>query len=533
MKFDRMNRRMFLSGSSGALLALPWLPSLLPRAARAQSSSPLRFVAVKSYSTQNLRSWYPSFSGNGYSARPYDPGDGKADGTTELTQRLPQSSGRHSDGNEYFGRWAPLTDLAAGGSLSPVLGAGFNPYLSRSLLLRGLDFMPDTNHNQGGMLGNFEAADNRHGAPEVPTIDQVLAHSPHMYSSAPVGTRSLHLSPGRANTFSFTDGGTGGAVSQVTAHVDPLTAFNEAFGSFMPAGEDTGPDPNLRLVDHVIEDYRRVMGGSRISGADRQLLDQHITFLSEVQARLTATSTVSCDEPLAPPSVRADGVGVSELETSFQLMVDVMVAALRCDVTRIATLNVWKAIGRGIGPNGTDLGFVHSGLKDAQDWHETAHRWGTPDDDAKILAMNQWIADEVFLRILDGLDVEEADGRTFLDNSVVMWGNELGMNHLNWSVPALLVGSAGGALQTGRYIDYIDWDRNVRFHQEDGPVIEGVPYNRLLVSLLQAYGLSPAEYERNSQAGYGTYATSGKNASAHAIDYDASQYGQPLPSLAT
>jgi hypothetical protein len=114
---------------------------------------------------------------------------------------------------------------------------------------------------------------------------------------------------------------------------------------------------------------------------------------------------------------------------------------------------------------------------------------------------------------------------------VVFWGNELGMNHLNWSVPSLLVGSAGGALNTGRYIDYIDWDQPVKFHQEKGPVIEGVPYNRLLVSLLQAFGLSPEDYERNGQPGYGSTSTNGRDPSAWPTDYDLSNIGQVLPGI--
>jgi hypothetical protein len=394
--------------------------------------------------------------------------------------------------------------------------------------------MPDTNHNQGGMLGNYAAADVQHDEVRpVPTIDQVLAYSNKFYPSAPSGTRSLHLSPGIANTFSFTDAGSGGQVSQVQAHVDPQTAFNEAFANFTPPSQTpAGPDPNSKLVDRVLEDYRRVAQGPRLSADDRATLERHMTYMSELQGRLMSGPTaVVCEQPTAPASVRANGVEVSVLSNSFSLMADVLVAAIRCDVTRIATLNVWKGIGRGIGSGGSDLGYVHSGLKDAQDWHERAHEFDNPNSRAQVLAINQWIADEIVARVLTGLDVEEADGKTFLDNSVVMWGNELGMNHLNWSVPTMLVGNAGGRLTTGRYVDYIDWNRPVKFHQEDGPVIEGVPYNRVLVTLLQALGLSPADYERGGQPGYGSYSTAGKTTEAHAIDYDASQYGAPLPGL--
>lgn len=534
MKVDPIKRRMFLQGAGGLLLAAPFLPSLLPRGVKAQSlGSARRFVAIKSYSTQLIRHFYPSYSGNGYTARAYDQGDGKADGTTLLTQSLAESSGRHAGGNEYFAKWAPLSDLAQGGAISDILSARFNPFLERMLLLRGLDFMPDTNHNEGGMLGNYAAADEQH--PEVeawPTIDQVLAYSDIFYPSAPSGTRALHLSPGRSNTFSFTDGGTGGAINQVQAHVDPQTAFNEAFASYTPpAAMPEGPDPNKRLIDRVLEDYRSVMNGPRIGVADRQVLEQHISFMAELSGRLDAGGpAVSCDEPVQPPSVEANGVDPAVLSESFNLMVDVAVAALRCDVTRIVTLNVWKGIGRGIGPNGTDLGYVHSGLKDAQDWHERAHEWDNQGSRDQVLAINQWIADEVVVRMLEGLDVDEGDGGTFLDNSVVFWGNELGMNHLNWSVPSVLFGSGGGHFQTGRYIDYIDWDQPVKFHQEDGPVIEGVPYNRLMISLLQAFGLGPQDYERGGP-GYGSYSTVGKTTDLHAIDYDASQYGNPLPGL--
>ena len=54
-----------------------------------------------------------------------------------------------------------------------------------------------------------------------------------------------------------------------------------------------------------------------------------------------------------------------------------------------------------------------------------------------------------------GLDVPELGDKTLLDNSLVYWGNELGFNHIGYSVPCILAGSAGGYLKTGRYLDYI------------------------------------------------------------------------------
>jgi len=526
---------MFLQGVGGALLAVPFLESLAPGSARAADGTARRFVAIKSYSTQNIIDWYPTLSGNGYNARPL-AGGAKEDGTTILTQALAESSGSHASSGPYFGHEAPLADFSEQGA-SNILGPELNPFLDKMLLLRGLDFLPDTNHNAGGMLGNYAASDQ--AAASIlprPTIDQVLAWSNKFYPPPPAGTRSLHMRLGNANSFSFTHAGIpGGEIQQLQAHTDPLTAFGEAFGNVQLDPEAPTEHRNLALVDRVYEDYANLRQHQRLGGADRLLLERHMQFLSELGAKLDASSSILCNEPTAPGSVNSgSGVDVAMIEAATNAFVDVAIAALRCDVTRIVTLDLFKAIGRGVAPGGGDLGFIHSGLMDPVDWHETAHNWGDPTADAKIRAINEWIAREVFLRFLEELDVEAGvSGETFLDDTVIMWGNELGFNHLNWSIPTLLAGGAGGALQMGRYIDYIDWDQPAKFGQNNGAVIEGVPYNRLLVTLLQAFGLEASDYEplNHGEAGYGSTSTAGKSASSHAIDYDFGQVGAPLPDV--
>ena len=186
MRVNRLERRLFLQGACGAFLALPWLPSLAPREVRAQAGARApRFIAIKSYSTQNIRDFYPSRPVSGYTLRQYGGdekggGNGKNDGTLALAQDLAESSGRHSNGNAYTGKWAPLSDFAGEG-FSRILGPELDPFLAKLLVLRGLDFLPDTNHNDGGMLGNYAGGSIAEGAGsllEVPTIDQVLAYSP-------------------------------------------------------------------------------------------------------------------------------------------------------------------------------------------------------------------------------------------------------------------------------------------------------------------------------------------------------------------
>jgi hypothetical protein len=63
---------------------------------------------------------------------------------------------------------------------------------------------------------------------------------------------------------------------------------------------------------------------------------------------------------------------------------------------------------------------------------------------------------------------------TMLDHTVILWVNELaqGNTHLHDRMPFVLAGSGGGALRTGRYLNF-----------------GGASHNDLLVSVLNAFGI--------------------------------------------
>jgi hypothetical protein len=63
------------------------------------------------------------------------------------------------------------------------------------------------------------------------------------------------------------------------------------------------------------------------------------------------------------------------------------------------------------------------------DWHQFAHQAkDNPLNQAHLVSLNKWIVTDVFGRFLQQLDVEEANGKTFLDNSLVLMGGELSMD---------------------------------------------------------------------------------------------------------
>jgi hypothetical protein len=527
----RTTRRALLKGAGGALLALPFLESLVPREASGQAATPpRRFIVLKSFSTQLVQEWYPRFTGNGYALKNSKYSGSKADGTTLLTQKL-------VSGKNYT--WAPLEDLKTATGISGILGPELNPFLSKLTLIRGLDFLPAVNHNYGGLLGNFSSCTaatpcDADGLADVPTIDQVMAYSPKVYASTP-GLRYLHISQGVTDSMSYSDlGMVGKAVQQLKARTNPLDAFNDVFGT-APTTPDAMPssDRDRLLVDRVYQDYTRLKQNQRLSAADKQLVDQYITLVAELQAKLTSTPTLSCTRPATPTSLANNtGLDSKDISTKWDLFLDVVAAAIMCDRTRVITIGVHKALGPG--PDSADatlVGHYHSEDASGGTWHGLAHDWDNANSRRMLKGINNWIAGHVFAKLLTKLDVPEAGGSTYLDNSLVYWGNELGFNHIGYSVPCVLAGSAGGFIKPGRYLDYIDWDGRAYFAQENGNVIKGIPHNQFLVTALQAMGLSPADYERGGQAGYGSTSVSGRSSDTWAVDYDLSTVGQPLPGL--
>jgi hypothetical protein len=96
---------------------------------------------------------------------------------------------------------------------------------------------------------------------------------------------------------------------------------------------------------------------------------------------------------------------------------------------------------------------------------------------AELTKIYTWYA-EMFGKFLGKLDAIPEGTGTMLDNSLVVWGSELGKgnSHSFDKIPFVVAGGAAGKLETGRYLQY-----------------DGVEHNRLLVSMAQLMGVSDME----------------------------------------
>ena len=475
----RIARRRLLQGV-GCSMAIPWLPSLAGERppSRGGPASPC-FVAVFSPNGQQRASYWPDGEPDW---RVLDPG---ADVREVRLSELP------------------------GPGLSRVLGPELDPLREKLLLIRGLDLVPENayGHYPTAMLSGY----SRFGQ-YYPTIDQVLAGSAAFYPHFPA-MRSVHAvipGPGVVGD-PMPVALAGGSASLVRGILDARRMFELAFENDLPSRLDS-PEQRIRrglVLDRVRGQFHQLMGSSRIGAEDRQRLDAHVTFLHELQSRLALAplDTTACQPDLPPELLLHEEVNLPRIVDDH---IDVLVAIIRCGLTRVATLQL------GHSTEGRTFPFVPEGPF-YLGHHVMTHELSTVYE-PELSYLNRWYAQKVarLLTLLDDVADPET-GETWLDRSVVYWGNEFGCNavHKSNAMPVLLAGSAGGRLQTGRYLDYRR--RGLRFDfdggeadtlfADDGGTFDwrGRPYNELLISLLHAMGLGPADYESDGEPGFGDY----------------------------
>jgi hypothetical protein len=144
---------------------------------------------------------------------------------------------------------------------------------------------------------------------------------------------------------------------------------------------------------------------------------------------------------------------------------DVVTAALACDLTRVVVLQ-WS----GGGSN-----TVHSWAGVGSGHHDIAHNVGGVNADEAtrrgwLIKIEHWFAQQ-YAYLLGKLAAIPDGGGSLLDASAVLWFHEQshGGRHDRKDMPYVLAGSCGGFFRTGRFVRW-----------------NGAHHNNLLVSLANA-----------------------------------------------
>jgi hypothetical protein len=232
------------------------------------------------------------------------------------------------------------------------------------------------------------------------------------------------------------------AASPVPMEVYPSLAFDSLF-------DNQGSKRTLSILDRVREDA--VQLNRQVSRADRAKLDEYLTSVREVEKRIDqARSHQGQAEDRARdrgrPAFtmqRPDNGLPEDIREHMRLMCDIIALAFQTDKTRVATLLLCRDL------SGLFYPFLNV---------RTAHHPASHDDqsDAYERITSYYVSQLAYLaRRLAAMSEGE---HSVLDNSCLLFLSNLwsGTRHDSSKVPVLLVGGLGGALETGRVLDYRD-----------------------------------------------------------------------------
>ncbi len=231
-----------------------------------------------------------------------------------------------------------------------------------------------------------------------------------------------------------------------------------------------GQAKNRRLLasvlDDLADDFRKVE--KLVSQEDRQLLQDNVALVRQVEkelqaelARTESKDAVGHAVPKLPPNVKDQNDNMPQVT---KMQIELLVSSLAADFNRVASLQITNSVGQ---PRMRWLGIEegHHGLSHEPDTNETAYE--------KLIKINTWYGEQVALlaKRLDETPEPGGDG-TLLDNTTIVWTNELGKgnSHTRNNIPFVLVGGGLG-FRMGRSMDF-----------------RRVPHNRLLMSFCEAMG---------------------------------------------
>jgi Protein of unknown function (DUF1552) len=321
------------------------------------------------------------------------------------------------------------------------------PLKSKVTLVAGLDYkiMVDTGHLYDGhytsatmFTGTYKNVGGQNSAATGPSIDQVVSDAVAKQVTLQVPLLNVTV---QGKSTSFRADGT-----RNTGETDPARLFKTLFESqSLPSAQlDALKARRKSVLDYLTGELSTF--GARLGTDDRAKLGAHLESIRQLETSLTVASSAST-------CVATDPGAPTEYQASMKAFADLIVTAIRCDLTRTVSL-VWADDG-GSAPfampflnlPGSDMGIGEV--------HAIAHlNAGYPPK----IKVDTWYMTQ--LAYLAGAlnDTLEGEG-TALDNSLVVVGNAMGEGsvHNVSDIPFILVGGAAGALRTGRVVRVGNW----------------------------------------------------------------------------
>jgi len=355
-------------------------------------------------------------------------------------------------------RWWPeggLTDFRFNPTLQPLEGLRKHVQILGGLAQANANAGNDGggDHARGnsvfltGVRLNKSATDVRAGI----SIDQVIANHighltrfPSLELTCDSGRKSADCDSGYSCAYQYNISWQS-PTTPMTPEANPRLVFERLFGAGAhgerPASAQRRMMDRRSVLDFVLEDARKF--ASNLDSADRSKLDQYLTGVREVEARIQKAErfgpTVDPDQatPAGIPAAHAEYV---------ELMYDMMLLAFRTDSTRVATFV--------LGHDGDNRSFADIGISEGH--HDLSHHQNNKERVDKVAQIDRWYVEQ-FSKFLQRMDATpDIDGNSLLHNSRIVYGsgNADGNRHTHENLPLLLAGGGGGQLAGGRFVQH-------------------------------------------------------------------------------
>jgi hypothetical protein len=236
---------------------------------------------------------------------------------------------------------------------------------------------------------------------------------------------------------------------QLPAENSLSSIFNRMFGEER-GGKDAARRRLARresILDGVLEDARRVH--LQLGSTDRTKLSEYLSAVRQVEIRTQrADAWLAVPKPQIPQSEvqRYQGkMDKNQVRQYHRLFYDLMVLALRTDMTRVITCMICSESNGGAIP---DIGI-------SQARHGLSHHNGDPEQLRRLTATDAFLVEQ-YSYFLDQLKSHKDEGESLLDTTQVLWGSGMsyGHSHGNANLPTLYAGGKALGVKHGQHVDF-------------------------------------------------------------------------------
>ncbi|HJM63152.1 MAG: DUF1552 domain-containing protein [Roseibacillus sp.] len=248
-----------------------------------------------------------------------------------------------------------------------------------------------------------------------------------------------------------------------TPESNPRAVFERIYGSGNPeerAANAARRHAEQKSILDFVQDSARKME-QRLGREDREKFDEYLTGVREVEQRIERVERLG---PPADPGRSAPDGTPRDYREHIRILFDMMLLAFQSDSTRVVSFL--------IGHDGSNRSFRNIGVSGGH--HDLSHHGKDARKMELVSRIDRFYSEELAYFLERMKETRDADGKSLLHNSMVVWGSGLsdGHWHTHVDLPIVVAGNAGGKFQSGRHVDAGE-----------------APLNNLFVRMLKEVGL--------------------------------------------